>query len=153
MLREALNAPDSGNENRKSSNGKFGVTSTMPDKVLYQVWITVLRLTYKRQLGQRAKRKYQPSDCFADPRRQPPLSCRQLEYEGATSKEPSSTRHSQRLRPICKAQQAHANLLQHLYHQPIPCDRSSHVRTYGVVSNDRYRLFLCLQILDPEMIQ
>ncbi|GKF35825.1 hypothetical protein Tco_0112583, partial [Tanacetum coccineum] len=42
-------------------------------------------LTHKRQSGQRAKRKYQPSDCLADPRRQPPFSCRQLGYEGATS--------------------------------------------------------------------
>ncbi|GKA77248.1 hypothetical protein Tco_0783709 [Tanacetum coccineum] len=41
------------------------------------VWTTVLWLTYKRQLGKRAKRKYQPNDCLADPRQQPPFSCRQ----------------------------------------------------------------------------
>ncbi|GJS97899.1 hypothetical protein Tco_0819069 [Tanacetum coccineum] len=49
------------------------------------VWSTVLRLTHKRKLGQQAKRKYQPSDCLAGPRRQPPLSCRLLGYKGATS--------------------------------------------------------------------
>nr|GEV47912.1 hypothetical protein [Tanacetum cinerariifolium] len=44
--------------------------------VSYQVWTNVLRLTYKRQLGQRGKMKYQPTNCLADPRRQPPFSCR-----------------------------------------------------------------------------
>ncbi|GJQ97450.1 hypothetical protein Tco_0008589 [Tanacetum coccineum] len=34
----------------------------------------------------RAKRKYQPNDCLADPRQQPPFSCRQLGYKGATSR-------------------------------------------------------------------
>ncbi|GKE01909.1 hypothetical protein Tco_1389892 [Tanacetum coccineum] len=43
------------------------------------VWTTVLRLTRKRQPGQRAKRKYQPSDCLSDPRRQPPFSCHQTD--------------------------------------------------------------------------
>ncbi|GKA23016.1 hypothetical protein Tco_0708978 [Tanacetum coccineum] len=52
------------------------------------VWTTVLWLTYKRQLGKRAKRKYQPNDCLAGPRKQPPFSCRQ----------------------------AHVNLLQHCRH-------------------------------------
>ncbi|GJY43702.1 reverse transcriptase domain-containing protein [Tanacetum coccineum] len=38
---------------------------------------SLVPLTFKRQPDQRAKRKYQPSDCLADPRRQPPFSCRQ----------------------------------------------------------------------------
>ncbi|GJV14460.1 hypothetical protein Tco_1359783 [Tanacetum coccineum] len=34
----------------------------------------------------RAKRKYQSSDCLADPRRQPQFSCRQLGYKGEASR-------------------------------------------------------------------
>ncbi|GKB65539.1 hypothetical protein Tco_0921725 [Tanacetum coccineum] len=36
-------------------------------------------------MGQRAKRKYQPSDCLVDPRRQPPFSYHLLGYKVATS--------------------------------------------------------------------
>ncbi|GJX03641.1 hypothetical protein Tco_0189557 [Tanacetum coccineum] len=48
------------------------------------VWTSILWLTHKRQSIQRAKRKYQPIDCLADPRRQPLSSCRQLGYERET---------------------------------------------------------------------
>ncbi|GJS31291.1 hypothetical protein Tco_0491911 [Tanacetum coccineum] len=72
---------------------RFGVTSAMPDEQNLRttqqcsvlVWTTILRLTHKRQLGQRTKRKYQPSDCLVEPRRQPPFSYHLLGYKGATS--------------------------------------------------------------------
>ncbi|GKB59226.1 hypothetical protein Tco_0915412 [Tanacetum coccineum] len=72
---------------------RSGVTSAMPDEQNIRttqqssvlVWTTVLWLTHKRQLGQRTKRKYQPSDCLADPRRQPSFSCRLLGYKAAIS--------------------------------------------------------------------
>ncbi|GKC39380.1 hypothetical protein Tco_1051764 [Tanacetum coccineum] len=67
---------------------RSGVTSAVPEeqnlRTIRQsrvlVWTTVLRLAYKRKPGQQTKRKYQPSDCLADPRRQPPFSCRQCGY-------------------------------------------------------------------------